>query len=746
MGNAAAALPLCRQAVEIRRATLGENHPDYVTTLSSLAMLYRAMGDLAAALPLYRQAVEICRATLGEGHPNYATSLNNLAVMYRAMGDYSAALPLCHQALEIQRAALGESHPDYATTLNNLAELYREMGDHNAALPLIRQAVEIRRATLGESHPRYAQSLNNLALLYEETGDYAAALPLYRQAMEIRRAALGESHPHYAQSLNNLAWLYMKAGDHAAAVQVCRQAVQIGRTVLGDSDQVYDASLNNLAFLFAATGRASEALQVMEQAAAIADRMIGQVLSIGSERQIISFLTTQAGRFFRTLSLVLKYHYESPSGVCSALDLVLRRKAITAEVRASQREAVLGGRYPALEPKLRELAALRMQIARKTLAGPGPEALASHRQELANLETEKESLEAELASQIPEMNLEQKLRAADRRAVALGLPEGVVLVEFVRFPVFDFQAMPARGESAWKSPCYVAFVVPGGAPDEVQMIDLGEAEPIDLLIADFRAGIIAEAETGDERDMARWREEASPTIANDAGLALRAATFDVLAPALGGRTRLLIAPDGDLTRLPFEVLSTEDGRRLIDDYQVSYVTCGRDVLRFGTESTGRPGEPLVVADPDFDLEAMIVAEPAPARPGFWSRLLGRAKKAVETPTPSVPSRETAAPSSGRQSRDLDRNRSAYHFHRLPGTRAEGEQIATRLGVSPWLDATALEGRLKTACRSPSILHLATHGFFLPDQERDLNREGRGLGFDFGGFSGRRTARAGSRVR
>jgi CHAT domain-containing protein len=58
-----------------------------------------------------------------------------------------------------------------------------------------------------------------------------------------------------------------------------------------------------------------------------------------------------------------------------------------------------------------------------------------------------------------------------------------------------------------------------------------------------------------------------------------------------------------------------------------------------------------------------------------------------------------------------------------------------LGVSPWLDATALEGQLKAACRSPRILHLATHGFFLPDQQRDLNREGRGLGFDFGDSSG-----------
>src|SRR5207253_2632752 len=62
-------------------------------------------------------------------------------------------------------------------------------------------------------------------------------------------------------------------------------------------------------------------------------------------------------------------------------------------------------------------------------------------------------------------------------------------VEFVRFNVFDFAAVPARGEDRWKPAHYLAFVLPARRPDDVQMIDLGEAAPIDALIEDFREAI-----------------------------------------------------------------------------------------------------------------------------------------------------------------------------------------------------------------------------------------------------------------
>src|SRR5262249_52815163 len=66
------------------------------------------------------------------------------------------------------------------------------------------------------------------------------------------------------------------------------------------------------------------------------------------------------------------------------------------------------------------------------------------------------------------------------------------------------------------------------------------------------------------------------------------------------------------------------------------------------------------------------------------------------------------------------------FKPLPGTGVEGDRIAADLGVKPWQGSAALEGPFKKECRSPRILHFATHGFALEEERPDPNAAGRGL--------------------
>src|SRR5262249_10304089 len=157
---------------------------------------------------------------------------------------------------------------------------------------------------------------------------------------------------------------------------------------------------NNLAVLHAAANRPDEALRLLGQVVAIDDRMFGQVFSIGSETQRAEFAQRLRTNLEILLSLFLRHLGGVPAAVRAAADLVLRRKAVGAEALAAQRAAILGGRYPALQPRLRELTAVRLQIAQQTLAGPGSEDAAAHRQRLTRLSEERERLEAELARQV----------------------------------------------------------------------------------------------------------------------------------------------------------------------------------------------------------------------------------------------------------------------------------------------------------------------------------------------------------
>ena len=66
--------------------------------------------------------------------------------------------------------------------------------------------------------------------------------------------------------------------------------------------------------------------------------------------------------------------------------------------------------------------------------------------------------------------------------------------------------------------------------------------------------------------------------------------------------------------------------------------------------------------------------------------------------------------------------SALSFQRLEGTRREGEQVAALIEGALLVGDDALERSLKTR-QSPRILHIASHGFFLPQVVAEVNEPG-----------------------
>ncbi|GAB4277241.1 MAG: hypothetical protein Fur0025_03030 [Oscillatoriaceae cyanobacterium] len=139
----------------------------------------------------------------------------------------------------------------------------------------------------------------------------------------------------------------------------------------------------------------------------------------------------------------------------------------------------------------------------------------------------------------------------------------------------------------------------------MQMIDLGAAEPIDRLIKVFRQSASLNGDNLGNGQMS-WdkAETASPFVQYNAttGVPLRQAIFDQIRPAITHCQFLRIAPDGNLNLLPFQTLpSDNEGEKLLmDEYNISYLSAGRDVLRSTVQPNRCAAAPLIMADPDFD--------------------------------------------------------------------------------------------------------------------------------------------------
>merc|ERR1740129_2165750 len=67
-------------------------------------------GHLEEAVDLHREAVRIKRASLGERHPGVAQSLYNMGVLEMKRGRLQAAKACGDEALAIRQEALGPQH------------------------------------------------------------------------------------------------------------------------------------------------------------------------------------------------------------------------------------------------------------------------------------------------------------------------------------------------------------------------------------------------------------------------------------------------------------------------------------------------------------------------------------------------------------------------------------------------------------------------------------------------------------
>jgi CHAT domain-containing protein/Tfp pilus assembly protein PilF len=665
-GDYAKAEPLYQRGLAIRERARGPDHPDVAISLHNLTLFYIEKGEYTKAEPLCQRALAIFEKALGPQHPNVASVLQKLAILYNDTGNYAKAEQFHKRSLEIKEKTLGPDHPDVADDLNNLGEFYFKRGDFEEAERLTQRARAIWEKALGPEHPQVAIALENLATLYRERRNYVKAESLIQQALAIREKALGPEHPFVASSIEGLAVLYQDKGEYAKAEPLFQRALDILGKALGPEYPDVIGVLDNLAMLHAAKGDFARAVTVQARANSVGERNLARNLGAGSELQKLAYLALFSEQTDFTLSLHSRALPRDPQALDLAFTTLLRRKGRGLDAMVDTIGALRRHAAPEDQSLFDQLAEARSQLAALTLKESATDELETYKARLKSLEDKAEELESALSARSAEFRAQAE--PVTLAAVQSALPADSVLVEFAVYTPQDPQNKTSKAP-----PHYLAYLL--AAQGQPKWTDLGEAAPIDRAITAWRQALRDPRRTDVERLARAVNEKVMRPV-----LALAQ-------PESGEFRRLLIAPDGMLNLIPFAALVDWQGRYLVERYSISYLMSGRDLLR---SSLRRPSEKdvVVMAGPDYGARRDKVVT---------------SSRVVESP----------------KSAGSNFNLAQIYFPPLKGAADEARALKAILPLATVLTGEqATEAALKQL-HSPSVLHVATHGFFLRDQELKL---------------------------
>ncbi|KAL8874887.1 MAG: hypothetical protein Q9198_006681 [Flavoplaca austrocitrina] len=264
-----------KQTWDRRKAVLGEQDPDTLTSMINLALTYRRQGRWKEAEELGVQVMETGKRVLGKEHPFSLTSMANLASVYCNQGRWEEAEELEVQVMETMKRVLGEEHPDTLSSMNNLAITLRSLSRDEEAISLMNRCLQLRKQVLGPNHPGTLTTMSNLASTLESQSRNEEAISLTNRCLQLRKQVLGPKHPDTLISMNSLASTLESQSRYEEAISLGNRCFKLRKQVLGPKHPDTLTSMNNLAVTLKSQNRYEEAILLMNQCLELQKQVLG---------------------------------------------------------------------------------------------------------------------------------------------------------------------------------------------------------------------------------------------------------------------------------------------------------------------------------------------------------------------------------------------------------------------------------------------------------------------------------------
>ena len=513
----------------------------YAILMTDLANVYFEEADYGKAEPLYLKALEINDNALNNYHPALALSLTNLGKLYFTIGDYSKAEPLYLRAYKIRIKILLRKNGDVCNALDDLGDLYFNIGDSEKAAKYYYEAYDIRKAEFGEQSIQLAASLLRLGKMYTASGNYERAEHLILQTLETRRNILGEKNRDYAKTKESLAILYFNMGNYEKAEILFTQLIEIKRALYGELHPEYANSLFNLANLYSRTNKQGQADSIFKLTIDIFQKNWRSNLRFLNSEESDKFINDNKSK----VEFVLSFLYRNPNAntLASVLTLNLFLKNILLSNSNLLRQTANFNKDSAITSKWQTYKSLRFQIGKQY------QLPFNQQRNLKNMVNQIEGLERELMHKLPEFQQAFLNKNITWKDVQSKLKPNEASIDFVSFHYFD---------KRWTDTIlYAAFVLrPGWV--KPKFVSLFYEDQLSTLIGNENNSLNV-----------NYIYDRSKTLDGTDNVNLYRLIWQPIDSLVKGVNKVYLSPSGILHRIAFSAIPIPEGGKLIDRYEIS---------------------------------------------------------------------------------------------------------------------------------------------------------------------------------
>lgn len=217
---------------------------DDLSTAKELSTLFIQLGKYSVTEKLLTELIGEYEKLYGANSLRLIDPLVNMGQLTLAEGNYTDADKIATRVNGVAVSVYGEKSTKTAATQKLLSDIYYTIGDYDKAEEYIQKALVSQENQFGRDHVEVAKSLSQLALIKFYKGDNPKNVEkLLLEARDIMGNKLGKENPQYADILKNVAILNISQKKYDIAFSSLTQAESIWRTKTGSKNNINAASI-----------------------------------------------------------------------------------------------------------------------------------------------------------------------------------------------------------------------------------------------------------------------------------------------------------------------------------------------------------------------------------------------------------------------------------------------------------------------------------------------------------------------